>query len=72
MIKEWKATATIESSNNNKFIQTVLFSEDQIIIAKSEDELPTAAYQMNKTATKCPMKGPTSKRETMEMCGKNL
>jgi len=71
MIKEWKATATIESSNN-KFIQTILSSEDQIIIAKSEDELPTAAYQMNETATKYSMKRPTSKRETMEMCGKNL
>jgi beta-xylosidase len=71
MIKEWKAVTTIESSNN-KVSQTILYSEDQIIIAKSEDELPTAAYQTNKTATKYSMRRPTSKRETMEMCGKHF
>ena len=61
MIKEQKAITTIELSNNKL-----------TIIAKSGDELPTAAYQMNKTAIKYSMKRPTSKRETMAMCGKNL
>jgi len=69
MIKERKAIATIESSNN-RLIQTILHSEDQIITAIAEDELPTAAYKMNKPATKYSMNRLTSKRETMEMCGK--
>jgi beta-xylosidase len=62
-----------DSLSNNKLIQTILYSEDQIIIAKSEDELPTAACQIKKNpARKYSMKRPSSKTETMAMCGKNL
>jgi hypothetical protein len=37
-----------DNSSNNKLIQTILYSENQIIVAKSEDRLPNAVYQMKK------------------------
>ena len=41
--------------NNRKFVNTILYADDQILIAKSEDELQTMAYHLNRTARKYKM-----------------
>jgi beta-xylosidase len=42
-------------------IQTILYADDQVIIAESEDELQIAANELNKTVKKYYMKTSTTK-----------
>jgi hypothetical protein len=49
IIQEWKTTIKdgIQLTNNKK-LNTRLYADDQVLIAKSEDELQTAANHLNK------------------------
>ena len=38
--------------NNRKLVNTILYADDQILIARSEDELQTMAYHLNLIARK--------------------
>ena len=38
--------------NNRKLVNTILYADDQILMATSEDDLQTMAYHMNLTARK--------------------
>ena len=38
--------------NNRKLVNTVLYADDQILMATSEDELQTMAYRLNIIARK--------------------
>jgi len=41
--------------NNRKLVNTILYTDDQILIATSEDELQTIAYHLNLIARKYKM-----------------
>jgi hypothetical protein len=47
---------------NRKKINTILYADDQILMATSEDELQTMAYHLNLIARKYKMNIPTSKQ----------
>ena len=38
--------------NNRKLVNTILYADDQILMATSEDDLKTLAYRLNLTARK--------------------
>jgi hypothetical protein len=50
----------------------MLFADDQIMVAKTEDELQTAANTLNKIARKCNLKISITKTKAMAICGKNI
>ena len=43
---QWNSTCFLAKN------ETVLFVDDQVLVAKSEDELQKVAYELNKTAEK--------------------
>jgi uncharacterized protein with PhoU and TrkA domain len=53
-------------------IQTILYADDQVIIAESEDELQTAANELKKIVKKYDIKISTTKTKTIGLCGKNI
>jgi hypothetical protein len=57
---------------SGKRIQTILYADDQVIIAKSEDKLQMSVSELNKIAKKYYMKISSSKTKTMGLCGKNV
>ena len=57
LIREWKSTIiTGFKICNNKILKTMLYADDQMILAKTEDELQIAANTLNKIAQKYNMK----------------
>jgi len=56
---------------SGKRIQTILYADDQVIIAKSEDELQMTVNELNKIVKKCEMKMSSSKTRTVVLCGEN-
>ena len=55
--------------NNRKILNTILYANDQILMATSEDELQTMAYQLNLIVRKYKMTISSTKTKSMEMCG---
>jgi hypothetical protein len=53
-------------------IQTILYADDQLIIAESEDELQIAVNELNKIVKKYDMKISTTKTKTIGLFGKNI
>jgi beta-xylosidase len=53
-------------------IQTILYADDQVIVAESEDELQIAVNELNKIVKKYDMKISTIKTKTKGLCGKNI
>jgi hypothetical protein len=53
-------------------IQTILYADDQMIIAESEDELQIAVNKLNKIVKKYDMKISTTKTKSIGLCGKNI
>jgi hypothetical protein len=53
-------------------IQTALYADDQVIIAKSEDELQMTLNEQNKIIKKYDVKISSSKMETIGFCGRNV
>ena len=58
--------------NNRKLVNTVLYADDQILMATSEDELQKMAYQLNLIARKFKMTVSSTKTKSMGMCGNNI
>jgi hypothetical protein len=54
---------------NRKTITTILYADDQILMATSEDELQTMAYHLNLTAGKYKMNISSTKTKSMAMLG---
>jgi len=50
-------------------MNTVLYADDQILTATSEDELQTMAYHLNLIARKYKMTISSTKTKSMAMCG---
>jgi len=55
--------------NNRKLGKTILYADDQILIARSEDELQTLVYQLNLIARKYKVIISSSKKKSMAMWG---
>ena len=50
-------------------MNTILYADDQILMATSEDELQTMAHQLNLIARKYKMTISSTKTKSMAMCG---
>ena len=50
-------------------MNTILYADDQILMATSEDELQTVTYHLNLIARKQKMTISSSKTKAMAMCG---
>jgi hypothetical protein len=57
---------------NESTIKTVLYADDQLLVAKSEDELQMAAHRLSNIAKKYNLKISTSKTKSMGMCGNEI
>ena len=55
--------------NNSKILNTILYADDRILMATSEDELHTMAHQLNLVARKYKMSISSTKTKSMAMCG---
>jgi beta-xylosidase len=53
-------------------IQTILYADDQVIIAESEDALQIAVNELNKIVKKYDMEISTTKPKTIGLCAKNI
>ena len=58
--------------NNKKLVNTILYADDQILLATSEDELQTMAYHLNLIARKYKMTISSTKTKSMAMCGNHI
>jgi hypothetical protein len=50
----------------------ILYADDQILLATSEDELQLASHQLNKIAKEYNMSVSTEKTKAMAMCGNTI
>jgi len=57
---------------NRKLVNTILYTDDQIVMAISEDELQTMAYHLNFIARKYKMTISSTKTKSMAMCGDHI
>ena len=55
--------------NNRKTLNTILYADDQTLMATSEDELQSMAHQLNLVARKYKMSISSTKTKSMAMCG---
>jgi len=53
--------------NNRKLVNTILYPDDQILMATSEDDLQTMAYHLNLTGRKYKMTTSSTKTKSMAM-----
>jgi len=58
--------------NNRKLANTILYADDQILMATSEEELQTMAYHLNLIARKYKMTISSTKTKSMAMCGNHI
>jgi hypothetical protein len=73
VIKERKQTTQNGIQvTSRKVIQTILYADNQVIIAKSEDELQMAVNELNKIAKKYDVKISTSKTKAIGACCENI
>jgi hypothetical protein len=57
---------------NRKIINTILYTDNQILMATSENELQTMAYQLNLIERKYKMNISNIKTKSMAMCGNHI
>jgi len=58
--------------NNRKLVNTILYADDQILTATSEDDLQTMANHLNLIARKYKMTISSTKTKSMAMWGNNI
>ena len=58
--------------NNKKLIKTILYADDQILMATSEDDLQTVTYHLNLIARKYKMTISSTKTKSMAMWGNHI
>ena len=58
--------------NNRKLVNTILYADDQILMATSDDNLQTMAYHLNLTARKYKMTISSTKTKSMAMWGNHI
>lgn len=57
---------------NRKVINTVLYANDQILMASSEDELQTTTYHPNLIARKWKINISSTKTKSKAVCGNHI
>ena len=71
IIVKWKRICTKDITfSPSKGIKTLLFADDQVIIADSEDKLRRGIFTLQNIAKNFGMEMSTEKSETMEFVGK--
>jgi len=63
-IKIWSSAYSM-----GKILNTILYADEQILMATSEDELQTMAHQLNLIAIKYKMTISSTKTKSMAVCG---
>ena len=58
--------------NNRKLVNTILYADDQILMATSEDDLQTMARHLNLIARKYKMTISSTKTKSMAMWGNHI
>jgi len=58
--------------NNRKLVNTILYADDQILMATSEDDLKTMSHHLNLIARKYKMNIFSTKTKSMAMWGNNI
>ena len=58
--------------NNKKLVNTILYTDDQILMATSEEDLQTMAYHLNLKAKKYKMTTSSTKTKSMAMWGNHI
>ena len=71
-LREWKnlLTSYTLNLNNNEYVLTMLFADDQVVIASSEDELQLATHKLNQVVSNFNMKISTKKTKVLAFRGK--
>jgi hypothetical protein len=58
--------------SNRKLVNTILYADDHILMATSEDELQTMSYHLKLVARKHKMTISSTKTTSMAMCGNHI
>ena len=58
--------------NNRKLVNTIIYADDQILMATSEDDLQTMAHHLNLIARKYKMTISNTKTKSMAMLGNHI
>ena len=73
IIQEFKTVIKKDKQlNNRKLVNTILYADDQILMATSEDDLQTMAYHLNLAARKYKMTISSTKTKAMAMWGNHI
>lgn len=71
IIREWtKETPKGVQLAENKFLETILFADDQVILAENEDDLQRNVYKLEKVTKMFDMKISSAKTKTLAFRGK--
>ncbi|CAG7824607.1 unnamed protein product, partial [Allacma fusca] len=71
MVKEWqKMKPKGIKTDRRQEISTVLFADDQAVLAETEDDLQRSMYNLTKTSEKYDMRISSEKTKTMAFKGK--
>jgi hypothetical protein len=72
IIREWKKTNPKGMRlGNQQYLETVLFADDQVVIAENEDELQRGMHELEKSVKKHNMKISCAKTKTLAFKGKD-
>ena len=73
IIQEWKLTNPPGIKlDRNALLQTLIFADDQLFLAKSEDDLQRSVHKLQPIPTKYNMKISETKTKAMAMNGKRI
>jgi hypothetical protein len=73
VLEEWKLTnPKIIHLGNNKYINTILFADDQVLLAETEDHLQENVTKLNKILKLYNMRISANKTKAMTMEGKYM
>ena len=72
IIQEFKTVIKKDIRLNRKLVNTILYADDQILMATSENDLQTVAYHLNLTARKYKMTISSTKTKAMAMWGNHI
>jgi hypothetical protein len=70
VIKEWQHMIKQNVMMKNLILNTILFVDDQVIVARTEDDMQRAVYALNNVAIKYNLKISVNKTKTMVLKGK--
>ena len=73
IIQEFKTVIKkVLQPNNRKLVKTILYADDQMLMATPENDLQTMAYHLNLIATKYKLTISSTKTKAMAMWGNHI